>query len=85
VGLNSLKSLNLTKLYPNNNKTNNNNNKNKVKSKPLELFEVAGKKTDTSNKVLLAMAENGPILYPVHLLKFRCLFVHRNLLLVIRM
>jgi hypothetical protein len=34
VGLNSLKSLNLTKLYPNNN--------NKVKSKPLELYELAG-------------------------------------------
>jgi hypothetical protein len=37
VGLNSLKSLNLTKLYPNNNKNN------KVKSKPLELYELAGK------------------------------------------
>jgi hypothetical protein len=39
VGLNSLKSLNLTKLYPNNknNKNNKNKNKNKVKSKPLEL------------------------------------------------
>jgi hypothetical protein len=33
VGLNSLKSLNLTNGYPNNNK---------VKSKPLELFELAG-------------------------------------------
>jgi hypothetical protein len=40
AGLNSLKSLNLTKLYPNNNK----NNKNKVKSKPLELYELAGNK-----------------------------------------
>jgi hypothetical protein len=52
VGLKSLKSLNLTNVYPNNNKNNknknnknknnnnnNNNNKknNKVKSKPLEL------------------------------------------------
>jgi hypothetical protein len=42
VGLNSLKSLNLTNVYPNNknNKNNNKNNKkknNKVKSKPLEL------------------------------------------------
>jgi hypothetical protein len=40
VGLNSLKSLNLTNVYPNNNKNNNknnNNNNNKVKSKPLEL------------------------------------------------
>jgi hypothetical protein len=49
VGLNSLKSLNLTNVYPNNNNNNNNNNKNnnknnKVKSKPLELFELAGKK-----------------------------------------
>jgi hypothetical protein len=34
VGLNSLKSLNLTNVYPNNNNKNNNN---KVKSKPLEL------------------------------------------------
>jgi hypothetical protein len=40
VGLNSLKSLNLTNGYPNKNNNNNNNNKNKnnkVKSKPLEL------------------------------------------------
>jgi hypothetical protein len=43
VGLNSLKSLNLTNVYPNNNKKNNNKN-NKVKSKPLELYEFAGKK-----------------------------------------
>jgi hypothetical protein len=53
VGLNSLKSLNLTNVYPNNNKNNNNNNNkknNKVKSKPLELFELAGKK-----KFLLAV------------------------------
>jgi hypothetical protein len=47
VGLNALKSLNLTNGYPNNNNKNNNNN-NKVKSKPLELFELAGKKS--SNK-----------------------------------
>jgi hypothetical protein len=47
VGLNSLKSLNLTNVYPNNNKNNKKkkkNNNNKVKSKPLELFELAGKK-----------------------------------------
>jgi hypothetical protein len=51
VGLKSLKSLHLTNGYPNNNKnknknkSNKNNNKNnKVKSKPLELFELAGKK-----------------------------------------
>jgi hypothetical protein len=34
VGLNSLKSLNLTNVYPNNNKNN------KVKSKPLELLRA---------------------------------------------
>jgi hypothetical protein len=47
VGLNSLKSLNLTNVYPNKNKNNKNNKNNKkkkkkkknnkVKSKPLEL------------------------------------------------
>jgi hypothetical protein len=40
VGLKSLKSLNLTNVYPNNNKNKNKNKKkknNKVKSKPLEL------------------------------------------------
>jgi hypothetical protein len=38
VGLNSLKSLNLTNVYPNNkNKNNNKKKNNKVKSKPLEL------------------------------------------------
>jgi hypothetical protein len=38
VGLNSLKSLNLTNGYPNKNKNKNKNkNNNKVKSKPLEL------------------------------------------------
>jgi hypothetical protein len=36
VGLKSLKSLNLTNVYPNNNNKNNKKN-NKVKSKPLEL------------------------------------------------
>jgi hypothetical protein len=41
VGLNSLKSFNLTNVYPNNNKNNN-----IVKSKPLELYELAGKKFD---------------------------------------
>jgi hypothetical protein len=38
VGLNSLKSLNLTNVYPNNNKNKKNKkNNNKVKSKPLQL------------------------------------------------
>jgi hypothetical protein len=50
VGLKSLKSLNLTNGYPNNNNNKNKNKKknknNKVKSKPLELFELAGKKYD---------------------------------------
>jgi hypothetical protein len=41
VGLYSLKSLNLTNVYPNNKKNNN-----KVKCKPLELYELAGKKYD---------------------------------------
>jgi hypothetical protein len=47
VGLNSLKSLNLTNVYHNNNKKNNNNNKkknNKVKSKPFELRSRVTKK-----------------------------------------
>jgi hypothetical protein len=42
VGLNSLKSINLTNVYPNNKKNNNKNNK--VKSKPLEFYELAGNK-----------------------------------------
>jgi hypothetical protein len=53
VGLKSLKSLNLTNGYPNKNKKNNkkkNNNNNKVKSKPLELFELAGKKHEWTRK-----------------------------------
>jgi hypothetical protein len=40
VGLNTLKSLNLTNVYPNNKKNTNNNNK--VKSKPLRA-SLAGK------------------------------------------
>jgi hypothetical protein len=39
VGFKSQKSLNLTNVYPNNN----NNKNNKVKSKPVELYELAGK------------------------------------------
>jgi hypothetical protein len=55
VGLNSLKSLNLTNVYPNN-KNNKNKNKNKkknnkVKSKPLELYELAGKKWNENLKI----------------------------------
>jgi hypothetical protein len=42
----------LTNGYPNKNKNNNNNNNNKVKSKPLELFELAGKKFQFFFKVL---------------------------------
>jgi hypothetical protein len=41
VGLKSLKSLTLTNGYPNNKNKKKNN---KVKSKPLKLFELAGKK-----------------------------------------
>jgi hypothetical protein len=43
VVLKSLNSLNLTNVYPNNKNNKNINNNNKVKSKPLELFELAGK------------------------------------------
>jgi hypothetical protein len=50
VGLKSLKSLNLTNGYPNNNKNNNNKN-NIVKSKPLELFELAGKNSNHCARV----------------------------------
>jgi hypothetical protein len=58
VGLKSLKSLNLTNGYPNKNKKNkkkNKNNNNKVKSKPLELFELAGKKFGGSRPADLAV------------------------------
>jgi hypothetical protein len=52
VGLKSLKSLNLTNVYPNNNKNKNNNKKkknNKVKSKPLELRSRVKKYLPFSN------------------------------------
>jgi hypothetical protein len=52
VGLNALKSLNLTNVYPNN--KNNKNKNNKVKSKPLELFELAGKKNHALAQSLLS-------------------------------
>jgi hypothetical protein len=61
VGLKSLKSLNLTNGYPNNmnnkNKSNNNNN-NKVKSKPLELYELAGKKPSCSKNICNLASRN---------------------------
>jgi hypothetical protein len=41
-GVKCTKSLNLTNVYPNNKKNKNKKN-NKVKSKPLELFELEGK------------------------------------------
>jgi hypothetical protein len=66
VGLNSLKSLNLTNVYPNNNKNKNNNKNNKkkkknnkVKSKPLELFELAGK--NQFEKVKSGVFDNSTI------------------------
>jgi hypothetical protein len=43
----------LTNGYPNKNKNKNNKNKNKnnkVKSKPLELFELAGKKNNKAKR-----------------------------------
>jgi hypothetical protein len=60
VGLKSLKSLNLTNGYPNKNKNknNNNNNNNKVKSKPLELFELAGKKYSVFAESVSVFVEN---------------------------
>jgi hypothetical protein len=51
VGLYSQKSLNLTNVYPNNKKKKKNNN-NKVKSKPIELYEIAGKKQKKKNSLL---------------------------------
>jgi hypothetical protein len=48
VGLNSLKSLNLTNVYPNHKKNN------KVKSKPLELYELAGKKFNSHLSTFLS-------------------------------
>jgi hypothetical protein len=49
----------LTNVYPNNNKNNNNNNKknNKVKSKPLELFELAGKNYAFFQGIVLVLGE----------------------------
>jgi hypothetical protein len=62
VGLKSLKSLNLTNGYPNknNNNKNNNNNNNKVKSKPLELFELAGKKFIEASRNWQSCSALGP-------------------------
>jgi hypothetical protein len=51
VGLKSLKSLNLTNGYPNNNKNNNIKN-NKAKSKPLELRSRVKKEVDTQLNTL---------------------------------
>jgi hypothetical protein len=66
VGLKSLKSLNLTNGYPNKNKKkkNNNKNNNKVKSKPLELFELAGKNKEA--KALLVSC--GMVVFTTYLL-----------------
>jgi hypothetical protein len=70
VGLNSLKSLNLTNVYPNNNNNNNNNknnNKNnKVKSKPLELRSrvkmtiCIGTKNGNNYVIILYVAQHNP-------------------------
>jgi hypothetical protein len=58
VGLNSLKSLNLTNVYPNNNKNKNKNNKRK------ELFELAGKnyicRLEPFKKVFLKVRQIRP-------------------------
>jgi hypothetical protein len=66
VGLNSLKSLNLTNVYPNNNKNNNNNNNNKnnkVKSKPLELRSRVKKSCETK-KFGFLLKKKCCLLYP---------------------
>jgi hypothetical protein len=54
VGLNSEKSLNLTNVYPNKKKKKKKkkSNNNKVKSKPLELFELAGKKWKLVDEII---------------------------------
>jgi hypothetical protein len=74
VGLNSLKSPNLTNGYPNNK-----NKNNKVKSKPYELFELAGKKikfissshifnnfADKLMGKLVAYLDKGYVCFPTH-------------------
>jgi hypothetical protein len=48
VGLKSLKSLNLTNGYPN-------NKNNKVKSKPLELYKLAGKNVTSKMKKIFQL------------------------------
>jgi hypothetical protein len=55
VGLNSLKCLSLTNVYPNNNNKNNknkNNKTNKVKSKPLELRSRVKKRRRKKKKLM---------------------------------
>jgi hypothetical protein len=59
VGLKLLKSLNLTNGYPNK------NNNNKVKSKPLELFELAGKKSPHRSKFSNFWREKFCFRYPI--------------------
>jgi hypothetical protein len=62
VGLKSLKSLNLTNVYPNKNKNNKNNNKNNnVKSKPLEL---AGKNLEVSPWPCITLQLRRSLLIP---------------------
>jgi hypothetical protein len=57
VGLNSLKSLKLTNVYPNNK----NNKNNKVKSIPLELYELAGKKHSMNTQCVKLKLPKGSI------------------------
>jgi hypothetical protein len=62
VVFNSLKSLNLTNVYPNHNNNNNNNkNNNKVKSKLLELYELAGKNSKNVVPVVLQLVRIGSL------------------------
>jgi hypothetical protein len=87
VGLNSLKSLNLTNGYPNKNKNNKNKNKNnKVKSKPLELrsrVKKILKKIDKKFNLLSSTELHKPHiigLYKFETLKllYCCYFVKKN-------
>jgi hypothetical protein len=70
VGLNSLKSLNLSNVYANNNNNNNNNNKKKnnkkVKSKPLELYELASKNFQHKKVKITVKIAISDIIFPVN-------------------
>jgi hypothetical protein len=68
VGLNSLKRLNLSNVYANNNnnKKKKKNNNNKVKSKPLELYELAGKNFQHKKVKITVKIAISDIIFPVN-------------------